>query len=81
MIALSLGVHGALIQRPTSSVLVRLPAKVTRQLPCDGRLIAVGESVRQDAARVFHFVGPDLAVFVEAHVIDEDGEDIYFAVG
>lgn len=76
----TLDVQRTLIERAARNVLVVLAAKVSSDLPLDVRLLVAGKRVVEDTAGVLHGLGADGPVLVEAHVIDDDGDDVGLAL-
>lgn len=74
------GIHGALVQRAAALVVVVLAANVARHLPRNRELVASGQRVVQYAARVQHreLIGEE--ALIQAHVVNEDGDDSFRAL-
>ena len=76
MVALALGVEATFVEWSASQVAVCFTAEVASYFPDDGDLGKGQEGVIEYTARVLVAIGTDEIIVVEAHVVEEDGEDV-----
>lgn len=81
MIALPLSVETTFVNRASSSINVVIALEITSDLPFHVRCAMSGKAVRQSTSGNLHGARTNYVLFVQSHVVDQDGQYTRLAVG